>query len=94
MYANGTTKVPFDPGDILDVIDMAMGEKEESKFDFLRYKPVAGSIGCVEKHPTFRRLQGITIRLKNAASEAPIFDHLLSLFFLLLSWLRFSCHWF
>jgi hypothetical protein len=80
MHANGTPKVLLDPGDILDVIDMAVGEKEESKFDFLLNEPVAGALGRVEKHPAFRCLQSVTIRLKNAASEASIRDHLLSLF--------------
>jgi hypothetical protein len=82
MHANWATKVPFDPGDVLDVVDMAVGEKEKLKLDFLLNQPVASSVGRVEKYPTFRRLQSVTICLKNAAGEASVRDHILLLFLL------------
>ena len=75
MNAHRATKAALDPGYVLDVIDVAMGKKQEPQLDSLLDQPRAGAVRSVEEHPALGRLQGVAIRLKNSASETSVFDH-------------------
>ena len=69
MTAYRTTKLPLNPGDILDVIDMSVCQKQKFKIDTERLDPFARTFRCVEKDPPLWRLHQVTIRVKNAAAK-------------------------
>ena len=65
-----TTKLALDPGNILDVIDMAVCEEQKFEIDLKRTHPFASALGRVEENPALWRLDQIAIRFENAAAKA------------------------
>jgi hypothetical protein len=65
-----TTKLPLDPGNVLDVIDMPMCEEQKFEIDAKRTHPFASALWRVEENPALWRLKQIAIRFKNAAAKA------------------------
>ena len=65
-----TTKLAFDPGNILDVIDMSVRQEQKFEVDTKRTHPFASALGRVEENPALRRLNQIAIRFKNPAAKA------------------------
>ena len=65
-----TIKLAFNPGNILDVIDMPMCEEQKFEIDTKRTQPFASAFGRVEENPALWRLNQIAIRFKNAAAKA------------------------
>ena len=75
MNTNWTGELSFDAGHILNVVDVAMSEKEEAQFDSLRDQPITGTIRRVEKDPTLRAFESIAIGLENPAGKASKWNH-------------------
>ena len=69
MTAYRTTKLPLNPGDILDVIDMSVCQKQKFKIDTEGLDPFARTFRCIEQDPPLWRLNQVTIRVKNAAAK-------------------------
>jgi hypothetical protein len=69
MTAYRAIKLPLNPGDILDMIDMSMCQKQKFKIDTERLDPFTGTFRCVEKDPPLWRPNQVTIRVKNAAAK-------------------------
>jgi hypothetical protein len=70
MTADGTAELAFNFGNILDVIDVAVGQKQKFEIDRARTQPFASALGRVEENPTLWRLNQIAIRFKNSAAKA------------------------
>jgi len=69
-----TIKLPLDPGNILNVIDMPVCQEQKLRVDIKRLNPFAGPIGRIEKNPALRSLKQIAIRFENAAAK-PLVNH-------------------
>jgi hypothetical protein len=78
VTTNLAAETPFERGNILDVIDMAVGQQKKFWFDLPGSHPVGCSLGRVEQNPALRRLKQVAVRLENAATErfVPHRDHL------------------
>jgi hypothetical protein len=70
VTTNWTTKLLLDPGNILDVIDMPVCQKQKFRLDPKRTHPFASALRRVEEDLAFWRFKQIAIRFKNAAAEA------------------------
>ena len=70
VTSDWTTKLALDPGNILDVIDVPMCEKQKFEIDLKRTHPFASALGRVEENPALWRIKQIAIRFKNAAAKA------------------------
>ena len=78
-----TTKLAFNPGNILHVIDVPMCQEQKVGVDLKRTRPFASALRRVEENPSLRRLEEIAIRFENAAAKAFVI-HCLPI------WLRLS----
>jgi hypothetical protein len=61
---------PFDSGDILDVIDVAVREQKQLQIDTALFKPRTGAIGRVDQDRALWGAQEIAVRLENTATKA------------------------
>jgi hypothetical protein len=59
----------FDPRNVLNVIDMPMGEQKKFQIDPARTEPVGGALRGVEEDGAGRGLEQVAIRLENAAAK-------------------------
>ena len=57
VTTNWTTKLVLNPGNILDVIDMAVCQKQKFRLDPKRTHPFASALGRVEENPSLWRLK-------------------------------------
>lgn len=57
VTTNRTTKLPLDFGDILNVIDVPVRQKQEFWLDLKRTHPFAGALRRVEENPSFWRVK-------------------------------------
>jgi hypothetical protein len=69
MTANLATKALFNLGNVLDVINMSVGEEQQFEIDPTRINPVASAIGRIEQNPPLGRVNQVTVRLENAAAK-------------------------
>ncbi len=69
MTADLASKPVFDFGYVGNVIEMAVRKEQKLWIDIPGDQPIASSIGGVEKNPSLRRFNQITIRLENAAAK-------------------------
>ena len=70
VTSDWTTKLALDAGNILDVIDVPMCEKQKFEIDLKRTHPFASTLGRVEENPALWRIKQIAIRFKDAAAKA------------------------
>src|SRR5437667_353462 len=63
-------KLAFDPGNILDVIDVSVRQKQKFESDIKRTRPFAGALWRVEKNVSLRRFKQIAIGMKNPAAKS------------------------
>lgn len=75
MTADFASKAMFDFGYVRDVIEMAVGKEQELWIDIPGKQPVASPVWGIEKNPSLRGLNQITICLENAAAKRFV-DHL------------------
>ena len=57
VAANWTCKLAFNPGNILDVIDMSVCQEQKFRLDPKRTHPFASALGRVEENPSLWRLK-------------------------------------
>src|SRR5256885_223750 len=69
MTTNRAFKVIFDFGDVLDVIDVAVGQQQHLKIDLSRLDPIAGALRRIKENPAVGRGNEIAVRFENAAAE-------------------------
>jgi hypothetical protein len=62
-------KLVFNPGSVLDVIDVPVCQQQEFGMDIERANPFARTLRCVEQDPSLRRFEQIAIRFKDAAAK-------------------------
>ena len=63
------TKLAFDPRNVLDMIDVAVGQQQKFRMDIERADPFTRTLGCVEQYPPLRRFEQIAIGFKNTAAK-------------------------
>src|SRR4029453_17372013 len=69
MTADLASKAVFDFGYVRNVIEMAVRKEQKLWFDILGDQPIASSVGCVEKNPSFGGLNKKEIRLEDPAAK-------------------------
>jgi hypothetical protein len=62
-------ELPFDLGDILDVIDMPVREQKHLRLKPARFEPLAGTVRCIEQDASLGGVVEVTICLKNSAAK-------------------------
>jgi hypothetical protein len=70
VTTNWTTKLTFNPGNILDMIDMSVCQEQKFRLNLKGTHPFASALGRVEQNPSLRRFKQIAIRFENAAAKA------------------------
>ena len=70
VATNWTTKLALNPGNVLNVIDMAMCQEQEVEIDLERTQPFASALRRVEEDPALWRFDQIGIRFENSAAKA------------------------
>jgi len=78
MATDRAAKPPLDLGNILDVIDVAVGKQQKLEIGVPGSEPFASAIGRVEQNRPIGRVHQIAIRFKNAAAKALV-SHRVSL---------------
>lgn len=69
MAPNLAIEALLDAGHVLDVIDVAVCEKEQFQIDTARIDPIAGALRRIEEDPAFRGRDEVAICLENPAAE-------------------------
>ena len=69
MAAELATKLSFHCGNVLDVIDMAVGQEKQLQIDITATDPIASALWRVEQDPAFGCGDQIAVRLKNPAAK-------------------------
>ena len=62
-------KLAFNPGNILNVIDVPVCQQQMFGMDIERADPFARTLRCVEQDPSLRRFEQIAIGFKNPAAK-------------------------
>jgi hypothetical protein len=70
MATNLAPKLAFNPGNILDMIDVPVRQEQKFRLNLKRARPFASALGRVEQNPSLPRLKQIAIRFENAAAKA------------------------
>ena len=69
MTADLAIEAALDLGDVLDVVDVAVGEQQHPKVATSRFKPIAGPLRGVEQNPAFCRRDQVAVGFENAAAK-------------------------
>ena len=69
MATELAAKLPFYGSNVLDMINVPVGQEEQFEIDIARADPVASSLWRVEQDPAFRRQNQVAVRLENTAAE-------------------------
>ena len=70
VTTNRTIKLPLDSGDILDVIDMAVRQKQKFRTRINGAQPFTGPLRRIEENRSLWRLKEIAIRFEDPAAKA------------------------
>src|SRR5215471_393075 len=62
-------KLALNPGNVLNVVDVPVGEHQKFGMNIERAHPLARTLRCVEQDPSLRRFEQVAIGLKNPAAE-------------------------
>jgi len=62
-------KLAFNPGNVLDVIDVPVCQQQKFGMDIKRAYPIARTLRCVEQDPSVGRFEEIAIGFENAAAK-------------------------
>jgi len=69
MATDLAAKLPLYSCNVLDVIDMAMGQEKQLQIDITGTDPIASALWRVEQDPAFGCGDQIAVRLKNSAAK-------------------------
>ena len=75
MASDGTVESLLDVGDVLNVVDVAMGQKEELEIGTLLNQPLTDALRGIEQDGTFGCVNQIAVGLEQAATERFVTKH-------------------
>ena len=73
MTADLAAETAFDLGDVLNVIDVAVGQEQQLEIDLLGFKPFADPLGRIKQDWAVRRPNEIAVCLEDAAAKCLVF---------------------
>lgn len=69
MTSDLAMKLLFDPGNVLDVIDVAVCQQQKFGMDIEGTDPITRTLRCVEQNPSVRRFKQVAIGFENPAAK-------------------------
>src|SRR5438477_3846580 len=73
MTADLAAETAFDSGDVLNVIDVAVGQEQQREIGLLGFKPFAGALGRIKQDWAVRHPDEVTVCLEDAAAKRVVF---------------------
>lgn len=75
MATNLTTKAPLDLRNVLNMIDMSVGEEQEFWVRLACFEPLARPVRRIKQDPALGRGNEIAVGFKDPAAESFVSEH-------------------